>query len=48
MAMTKRSLTVALLLTAFQLAAQNAPVHVLASNGVKAVIDELLFSGEII
>jgi molybdate transport system substrate-binding protein len=41
MAMTRRSLAVALLLTAFQLAAQNAPVHVLASNGVKAVIDEL-------
>jgi len=41
MAMTKRSVAVALLLTAFQLAAQNTPVHILASNGVKAVIDEL-------
>jgi molybdate transport system substrate-binding protein len=41
MAMKKRSVAVALLLTAFQLAAQNTPVHVLASNGVKAVIDEL-------
>jgi molybdate transport system substrate-binding protein len=41
MAMTKRSVAVGLLLTAFQLAAQNGPVHVMASNGVKAVIDEL-------
>jgi len=41
MAMTKRSLTLVLLLTAVQLGAQNTPVHVLASNGVKAVIDEL-------
>ncbi len=41
MAMTKRSVAIASLLTAFQLAAQNTPVHVLASNGVKAVIDEL-------
>src|SRR6478736_5492242 len=41
MAMKKRSIAVALLLTAFQLAAQNTPVHILASNGVKAVIDEL-------
>ena len=41
MAMKKRSVAVALLLTAFQLAAQNTPLHVLASNGVKAVIDEL-------
>ncbi len=39
--MTKRSVAIASLLTAFQLAAQNTPVHVLASNGVKAVIDEL-------
>jgi molybdate transport system substrate-binding protein len=41
MAMKKRSLAVILLLTAFQLAAQNTPVHVLASNGVKAVIEDL-------
>jgi molybdate transport system substrate-binding protein len=41
MAMKKRSLAATLLLTAIQLAAQNAPLHVLASNGVKAVIDEL-------
>ncbi len=41
MAMKKRSVAVAFLLTAFQLAAQNTPVHVLASNGVKAVIDDL-------
>jgi len=41
MAMKKRSVAVGLLLAAFQLAAQNAPVHVLASNGVRAVIDEL-------
>jgi molybdate transport system substrate-binding protein len=41
MAMKKRSLALALLLTAIQLAAQNAPVHVLASNGVKAVIEDL-------
>ena len=41
MAMKKRAIAVAFLLTAFQLAAQNAPIHVLASNGVKAVIDEL-------
>ena len=41
MAMKKRSLAAALLLTAFQLAAQNAPIHVLASNGVKAVIEDL-------
>ena len=34
-------MAVALLLTGLQLAAQNAPVHVLASNGVKAVIDDL-------
>src|SRR3984893_12147107 len=43
MAMTKRSLVVAVLtlLAIYPAAAQNAPVHVLASNGVKAVIDEL-------
>jgi len=41
MAMKKRSLAVTLLLTALQLAAQNTPVHVLASNGVKAVIEDL-------
>jgi molybdate transport system substrate-binding protein len=41
MAMKKRSLVAALLLTAVQLAAQSAPVHVLASNGVKAVIEDL-------
>jgi molybdate transport system substrate-binding protein len=41
MAMKKRSLALALLLTAIQLAAQNTPVHVLASNGVKAVIEDL-------
>jgi molybdate transport system substrate-binding protein len=41
MAMKKRSVAVVLLLAAFQVAAQNAPVHVLASNGIKAVIDEL-------
>jgi molybdate transport system substrate-binding protein len=41
MAMQKRSVAVALLLAAFPLAAQNAPVHVLASNGMRAVIDEL-------
>src|ERR1700732_818866 len=41
MAMKKRSLAVAFLLAAFQLAAQNTPVHVLASNGVRAVIEEL-------
>jgi molybdate transport system substrate-binding protein len=41
MAMTKRSVAIGLLLTAFRLAAQNTPIHVLASNGVKAVIDEL-------
>jgi molybdate transport system substrate-binding protein len=41
MAMKKRSLALALLLTAIPLAAQNAPVHVLASNGVKAVIEDL-------
>ena len=41
MAMKKRSLALALLLAALPLAAQNAPVHVLASNGVKAVIDDL-------
>lgn len=41
MAMTKRSLALAFLLTAIPLAAQNAPVHVLASNGVKAVIEDL-------
>lgn len=40
MAMKKRFLAVALL-TAFPLAAQNTPVHVLASNGVKAVIEDL-------
>src|SRR5689334_20032274 len=39
--MKPRSIAVVLLLAAFQLAAQNASVHVLASNGVKAVIDEL-------
>jgi len=41
MAMKKRSLAAAFLLSAFSLAAQNAPVHVLASNGVKAVIEDL-------
>lgn len=41
MAMKKRFLAVALLLSAFPLAAQNGPVRVLASNGVKAVIDDL-------
>lgn len=41
MAMKKRSLAAAFLLSAFSLAAKNAPVHVLASNGVKAVIEDL-------
>lgn len=43
MAMKKRSLAVAaiVLLAALHSFAQAAPVHVLASNGVKAVIDEL-------
>src|SRR5512142_2098549 len=41
MAMKKRSLALAFLLIAIPLAAQNAPVHVLASNGVKAVIEDL-------
>ena len=41
MAMKKRSLALALLLTAIPLAAQNTPVHVLASNGVRAVIEDL-------
>jgi molybdate transport system substrate-binding protein len=41
MAMKKRSLAATLLLTAVQLAAQNTPVHVLASNGVKAVVEDL-------
>lgn len=39
--MKLRSIALVLLLTALQIAAQNAPLHVLASNGVKAVIDEL-------
>lgn len=40
--MKKRSVASAvLLLAAASAAAQNAPVHVLASNGVKAVIDDL-------
>jgi len=41
MAMQKRSVAIVLLLAAFRLAAQNAPVHVLASNGMRAVIDQL-------
>src|SRR3984885_1077704 len=43
MAMTKRSLVAAVLtsLAIYPVAAQNAPVHVLASNGVKAVIEDL-------
>jgi molybdate transport system substrate-binding protein len=43
MAMKKRSLVAAVLtfLALYPVAAQNTPVHVLASNGVKAVIDEL-------
>jgi len=41
MAMKKRSLALAFLAAAIPLAAQNAPLHVLASNGVKAVIDDL-------
>ena len=41
--MKKRSVATSavLLLAAVSAAAQNAPVHVLASNGVKAVIDDL-------
>ncbi len=41
--MKKRSLVAAVLtfLALYPVAAQNTPVHVLASNGVKAVIDEL-------
>jgi molybdate transport system substrate-binding protein len=35
------SIAGALLLAAFQVVAQNTPVHVLASNGMKAVIDDL-------
>ncbi len=43
MAMKKRSLVAAVLpfLALYPVAAQNAPVHVLASNGVKAVIEDL-------
>src|ERR1044071_3872187 len=41
MAMKKRSLALTLLLAAIPLAAQKTPIHVLASNGVKAVIDDL-------
>src|SRR5512135_3611318 len=41
MAMNKRSLGLAFLLAAVPLAAQNTPLHVLASNGVKAVIEDL-------
>jgi molybdate transport system substrate-binding protein len=39
--MKPRSIAVVLLVAALQVMAQKAPVHVLASNGVKAVIDEL-------
>jgi len=39
--MKPRSIAVALFLAVIQAAAQNAPLHVLASNGVKAVIDDL-------
>ena len=43
MAMKKRSLVAAVLtfLALYPVAAQNTPVHVLASNGVKAVIEDL-------
>lgn len=43
MAMKKRSLVAAVItcVALLPLAAQNAPVHVLASNGVKAVIEDL-------